>query len=52
MEALSQNYGWTPNEIRDQKLEDLMAYIAILEGQGRDKGVGSIPRRALNKMGK
>lgn len=31
MEALSERYGWTPEQIRNIKLTDLEYYIAIIQ---------------------
>lgn len=31
MEALSERYGWTPDEIRSIKLKDLEYYITIIQ---------------------
>lgn len=31
MELLSQSYGWTPSQIREQKLEDINAYLEIIK---------------------
>ena len=46
MEALSENYGWTPNQIREIELEDLLAYLAILDGKtkrsSRQKSLPSV----------
>lgn len=33
MEALSDRYGWTPNEIRNMDATDLLAYSAIVNGR-------------------
>jgi hypothetical protein len=30
MEMLSEKYGWTPKEIREQSLADIEYYLAIL----------------------
>ena len=30
METLSREYGWLPNEIRDQRIEDIRAYLDII----------------------
>jgi hypothetical protein len=30
MEALSAEYGWTPNEIRAQRIEEIDAYLNIM----------------------
>lgn len=30
MERLSKEYGWTPNEIREMRIDDLQAYMDIL----------------------
>jgi len=30
MEILSRTYGWTPSEIRNQRSEDIEAYITII----------------------
>lgn len=30
MELLSDRYGWTPDEIRAMRLEDVEAYVTIL----------------------
>jgi hypothetical protein len=31
MEALSQRYGWTPNQIREQPTEDILQYLEIIK---------------------
>lgn len=31
MEALSSRYGWTPKEIREQSVEDLLQYLEIMK---------------------
>jgi hypothetical protein len=33
METLSREYGWTPDEIRDQRIEDISAYLDILSAR-------------------
>ena len=30
MEALSHRYGWTPNEIREMYIEDVLQYVEII----------------------
>lgn len=30
MEMLSSEYGWTPSQIREQRTEDILAYVEIL----------------------
>lgn len=30
MEMLSSHYGWTPSQIREQRVEDIEHYIQIL----------------------
>lgn len=30
MEVLSREYGWTPNQIREQPFEDIQEYVAII----------------------
>lgn len=29
MESLSDSYGWTPKQIREQRIEDILAYLEI-----------------------
>lgn len=31
MELLSAEYGWTPEEVRNQRLEDVRMYLEILQ---------------------
>jgi len=31
MEALSERYGWTPDQIRNMKMVDVKNYIAIIQ---------------------
>lgn len=33
MEMLSQEYGWTPEEIRSMRLDDLQEYVAIIRNK-------------------
>jgi hypothetical protein len=30
-EALSERYGWTPAQIREQRVEDIRAYVDIID---------------------
>lgn len=30
MEMLSERYGWTPMQIREQRVDDLVAYLDII----------------------
>ncbi len=34
MEILSKEYGWTPEEIRRQKADDINSYLEILRVKG------------------
>jgi hypothetical protein len=34
MERLSSEYGWTPDQIRNQRHEDLTAYLRIIRLKG------------------
>lgn len=31
MEILSERYGWLPSEIRNERLEDMLNYVDIIE---------------------
>ena len=33
MELLSQEYGWTPSQIRAERLSDVMSYLDIIEAR-------------------
>lgn len=35
MEALSDRYGWTPAQIREQNIEDIEAYLDIIRAKHR-----------------
>jgi hypothetical protein len=35
MEILSREYGWTPEEIRNQRADDIDSYLEILRIKGQ-----------------
>lgn len=35
MEILSDRYGWTPGQIREQRVEDIEQYMAIIRVKNR-----------------
>jgi len=35
MEKLSSTYGWTPNQIRNQRVDDIHKYFEILDMKAR-----------------
>ena len=37
MEMLSERYGWTPQEIRDMKSDDINAYLDIISIQNKER---------------
>jgi hypothetical protein len=47
MEALSSEYGWTPNEIRKMKAEDASIYSLILTGKNNS---GHTPKKFEKKL--
>lgn len=47
MEALSSEYGWTPNEIRKMNAEDISIYSLILTGKSK---LGVMPKKFEKKL--
>lgn len=39
-ESLSENYGWTPDQIDRMDVEDINIYLAILKGKGEGRKHG------------
>lgn len=37
MEMLSERYGWTPNEIREQPIADVLAYVEIIVAKKKEE---------------
>lgn len=45
MEALSARYGWTPDQIRSMKLEDVHQYLEIIQEMGRQEKIRKMRAR-------
>lgn len=43
MESLSERYGWTPSQIREQRVEDIEQYMQIISVRNK------LERRKHNK---